>query len=210
MPLSPETPPHNAWIVADTREGSAYWMALQTLRAWTKANHYAIHDVVAASLGLRVADRFWNEHNFVFQKSDGLFYHAKGATPAWPDFAPDSSGLTLIPLNMGQPILIARGLNAENGLGFAPHGAGRNFSRSVYLRRHAGKTPAQMMSEQTSHIDAPSTAEFPTSANCPWPTKTPQRFAIRFKPTASRKLSIRSTPSAASWPETGNRTHHGE
>jgi RNA-splicing ligase RtcB len=152
--ISPETPAHNAWIIADTREGEEYWSALQTVRAWTKANHYAIHDLVAAHLGLHVADRFWNEHNFVFRKSDGLFYHAKGATPAWTDFAADSSGLTLIPLNMGQPILIARGLNAPTGLGFAPHGAGRNFSRSAYLKRHAGKTPQQMMAEQTAHIDA--------------------------------------------------------
>jgi tRNA-splicing ligase RtcB len=152
--LSPETPEHNAWIIAQTRDGEDYWSALQTVRAWTKANHYAIHDVVAAHLGLKVADRFWNEHNFVFRKTDGLFYHAKGATPAWPDFAADSSGLTLIPLNMGQPILIARGLSAPNGLGFAPHGAGRNFSRSAYMKRHAGKTPLQMMAEQTAHIDA--------------------------------------------------------
>jgi RNA-splicing ligase RtcB len=55
---------------------------------------------------------------------------------------------------MGQPVLIARGLNAANGLGFAPHGAGRNFSRSAYMKRHAGKTAAQMVAEQTSHIDA--------------------------------------------------------
>ena len=124
------------------------------MRAWTKANHYAIHDVIARHLGLIVADRFWNEHNFVFQKPDGLFYHAKGATPAFANFAPDTNGLTLIPLNMAQPILIARGRDAANGLGFAPHGAGRNFSRSAYLRRHAGKTPAEMMAEQTAGIDA--------------------------------------------------------
>jgi RNA-splicing ligase RtcB len=152
--ISPETPEHNAWITAETREGEDYWSALQTVRAWTKANHYAIHDAVAAHLSLQVADRFWNEHNFVFRKTDGLFYHAKGATPAWSDFAADSSGLTLIPLNMGQPILITRGKNAANGLGFAPHGAGRNFSRSAYLKRHAGKTALQMMAEQTAHIDA--------------------------------------------------------
>lgn len=152
--LSPETPKHNAWIAADTREGEAYWDALQIIRDWTKANHFAIHDRIAEALGLQRADRFWNEHNFVFRKSDGLFYHAKGATPAWADFAPDSSGLTLIPLNMAEPILITRGLDAESGLGFAPHGAGRNFSRSAYMRKHAGKTEAQMVAEQTVGIDA--------------------------------------------------------
>jgi hypothetical protein len=81
-----------------------------------------------------VHDHFWNEHNFVWQKSDGLFYHGKGATPAFPNFAADTNGLTLIPMNMAEPILIARGLNAVNGLGFAPHGAGRNMSRTAFKR----------------------------------------------------------------------------
>ncbi|MFZ1105469.1 MAG: RtcB family protein [Hyphomicrobiaceae bacterium] len=151
---SPETPRHNAWIPADTREGEAYWTALQTIRAWTKANHFAIHDRIVEALGLKRDDRFWNEHNFVFRKSDGLFYHAKGATPAWAGFAADSSGLTLIPLNMAEPVLIARGLDAEHALGFAPHGAGRNFSRSAYMRRHADKTEVEMVAEQTRGIDA--------------------------------------------------------
>lgn len=165
--LSPETPKHNAWIPADTREGEAYWDALQTIRAWTKANHFAIHDLIVDALGIKPQDRFWNEHNFVFRKSDGLFYHAKGATPAWADFAPDSSGLTLIPLNMAEPILIARGLNAANGLGFAPHGAGRNFSRSAYMRRHAGKTEEQMVAEQTQGIDARFFCGFPDVSELP-------------------------------------------
>jgi len=152
--LSPETPKHNAWIPAETREGEAYWRALQVIRSWTKANHYAIHDLIADVLGLACKDRFWNEHNFIFRKSDGLFYHAKGATPAWSDFAEDSSGLTLIPLNMAEPILVTRGLNAENALGFAPHGAGRNFSRTAYVRALADKTEAQIVAEQTAGIDA--------------------------------------------------------
>ena len=152
--LSPETAPHNAWIPADTAEGEAYWSALQIIRSWTKGNHYALHDLITSALGLKRVDRFWNEHNFVFQRSDGLFYHAKGATPAWADFAADSSGLTLIPLNMAEPILIARGRDAANGLGFAPHGAGRNFSRTAYLKRHPGKTDAEIMAEQTVGIDA--------------------------------------------------------
>lgn len=152
--LSPETPRHNAWIPADTADGEAYWKALQLIRAWTKSNHFAIHDRIAEALGLRRADRFWNEHNFVFRRSDGLFYHAKGATPAWADFAADSSGLTLIPLNMAEPVLITRGRDAPNGLGFAPHGAGRNLSRSAYMRKFTGMTNAQIVAEQTAGIDA--------------------------------------------------------
>jgi RNA-splicing ligase RtcB len=61
--------------------------------------------------------------------------------------------LELIPLNMAEPILIVRGSNAENGLGFSPHGAGRNFSRSDYMRRNAGKTAMEMLEEQTAGLD---------------------------------------------------------
>ncbi|MHC5307453.1 RtcB family protein [Bartonella sp. LJL80] len=132
--LSPETDKVNAWIPAESEEGERYWSALQIVRQWTKENHFAIHDLAAEKLGVRVNDRFWNEHNFVFQKSDGLFYHAKGATPAFDGWAHDATDLTLIPLNMAEPILIVRGSNASHGLGFSPHGAGRNFSRSGYVR----------------------------------------------------------------------------
>jgi tRNA-splicing ligase RtcB len=152
--LSPETPKHNAWIPSESDEGRAYWEALQLIRTWTKKNHFAIHDAVAAFVHLKVKDRFWNEHNFLFRKDDGLFYHAKGATPAWRYFAADASALTLIPLNLAEPILITEGLDAENGLGFSPHGAGRNFSRTAYMKRHAGKTEEEMVAEQTAGIDA--------------------------------------------------------
>jgi tRNA-splicing ligase RtcB (3'-phosphate/5'-hydroxy nucleic acid ligase) len=117
--LSPETPSHSAWIPADEPDGQAYWEALQAIRLWTKESHYAIHELVSAAIGATVRDRFWNEHNFVFER-DGLYYHAKGVTPAWSSFASDSSGRTLIPLNMAEPILITKGLHAVNGIGFAP------------------------------------------------------------------------------------------
>lgn len=133
--LSPETHRENAWIPAESEEGEMYWSALQTIRQWTKENHYAIHDMTAEKLAVKVSDRFWNEHNFVFRKSDGLFYHGKGATPAFDGWAEDATDLTIIPLNMAEPILIVRGSNAAHGLGFSPHGAGRNFSRTAHMRR---------------------------------------------------------------------------
>ena len=151
--LSPETGEHNAWIVADSREGETYWSALQTIRACTKSNHYALHDSIMSALGLKATDRFWNEHNFVFRRSDGLFYHGKGATPAWADYASDANGLTLIPLNLAEPILIARGKDAANGLGFSPHGAGRNYSRTAYLKQVAGMTAADLIKRDAPGID---------------------------------------------------------
>jgi RNA-splicing ligase RtcB len=130
--LSPKTPKGSAWIPSETPEGRDYWAALQIVGNWTEASHFAIHDLVAARLGIAVRDRWWNEHNFVFRRSDGLFYHAKGATPGWADY-----DLTLVPLNMAEPVLVTKGTDAANGLGFLPHGAGRNISRTRYLRENA-------------------------------------------------------------------------
>lgn len=152
--LSPETLKGNAWIPADTKDGNLYWAALQGIRSWTKASHFKIHDMAAEALGAHVADRFWNEHNFVFRKSDGLFYHAKGATPAFDGWAEDATDLTIIPLNMAQPILIVRGNNADHGLGFSPHGAGRNFSRTQHKRLMEGRTDEEIFAEETKGIDA--------------------------------------------------------
>jgi RNA-splicing ligase RtcB len=150
--LSPETLPQNAWIPADSAEGRDYWAALQLIRRWTKANHNALHQAVVERARATLSDRFWNEHNFVFER-DGLFYHGKGATPAWGDYAADATGLTLIPLNMAEPVLVVRGRDAAHGLGFSPHGAGRNFSRSEHKRRNAAVTPEAMLAAETQGLD---------------------------------------------------------
>ena len=54
---------------------------------------------------------------------------------------------------MAEPILITRGLDAAAGLGFSPHGAGRNFSRSAYVKQNAGKSEADLIAEQAPGID---------------------------------------------------------
>lgn len=150
--LSPETLKQNAWIPADTDEGRDYWDALQIIRRWTKANHNALHQAVVEALRANAGERFWNEHNFVFRRGD-LFLHGKGATPAWGDYAGDASGLTLIPLNMAEPVLVVKGRDAAHALGFAPHGAGRNFSRTEHRRRMGAVTPAQMLAAETAGLD---------------------------------------------------------
>lgn len=150
--LSPQTLKQNAWIPADSEDGKAYWEALQLIRKWTKANHNAIHQATIEAAKADSAERYWNEHNFVFER-DGLFYHGKGATPAWDDYASDATGLTLIPLNMAEPVLVVRGKDADHALGFSPHGAGRNYSRTEHKRRNAGKTPEEILAAETAGLD---------------------------------------------------------
>lgn len=129
-----EIPSSAAWIPSDSEEGEAYWQALQYVSRWTRANHELIHRGFLNSIGHpSPLASFGNEHNFVWRRDDGLYYHGKGATPAWND-AQGRALLGLIPMNMASPILICLGGNNPDLLGFAPHGAGRDRSRSALLR----------------------------------------------------------------------------
>jgi RNA-splicing ligase RtcB len=144
----------NAWIPADTDDGAAYWDALQIIRKWTKTNHNSIHQATVEAVGASACDRFWNEHNFVFRRGD-LYFHGKGATPAWADFAADAdpAGRTIIPLNMAEPVLIVKGSDADHALGFSPHGAGRNWSRTEHMRRLGATTVEEALAEETKGLD---------------------------------------------------------
>lgn len=125
-------PPAAAWVDAKSAEGQEYWQALQYVSHWTKANHQSIHQGFLQASETAAIVQFGNEHNFVWQHGD-LFYHGKGATPAWLDKAGNPL-LGLIPLNMAQPILLVLGKNNKRFHSFAPHGAGRNLSRSALLK----------------------------------------------------------------------------
>jgi len=150
--ISKETLRQNAWIPFDTEEGQQYWNALQTIREWTKQNHSVLHDATLRGLGVDGIDRYWNEHNFVFRDGD-LFYHAKGATPLSEKFLPDITGPRLIPLNMSEPVLIVEGSTTKTSLGFAPHGAGRNISRSAHKRGKQGQNEQAIFAEETQGLD---------------------------------------------------------
>lgn len=151
--ISPDTMEQNSWIPSDTTEGKDYWEALQIVRKWTKENHSSIHDEVLRKFKINGVNRHWNEHNFVFKDGD-LFYHAKGATPMDNKFMPDITGPKIIPLNMAQPILLVEGGTTDNNLGFAPHGAGRNMSRTQHKKNNSHKTNEEIFAEETSGIDA--------------------------------------------------------
>ncbi|SFW55442.1 RtcB family protein [Cellulophaga fucicola] len=149
--LSPETLKQNAWIPFNTEEGEEYWKALQIVRKWTKKNHECLHHATLEKLGVEKKNRYWNEHNFVFKDGD-LFYHAKGATPLDKKFMPDITGPRLIPLNMAEPVLIVEGETTSTNLGFAPHGAGRNMSRTQHRKSKLG-TLEDIFNEETKNLD---------------------------------------------------------
>ena len=150
-------PEAGCWLDYDSAEGQAYWEALQYVGRWTKANHQCIHERFAARLGTRLAAAVGNEHNFVWQRGS-MFYHGKGATPAWPDEC-GRPRLGLIPLHMAAPILFVLGRDNRDFLSFAPHGAGRNLSRRAVMKPYRGKNgnidPQQLerlVAEQTQDV----------------------------------------------------------
>ena len=122
-----------AWLDVREGDGPAYWEALQYVARWTRANHRSIHRRFLDRIGASAVAEIGNEHNFVWRRGD-TYYHGKGATPAWRDDA-GRPLLGWIPLNMAAPVLLVLGADNPEYLSFAPHGAGRNISRTALRRR---------------------------------------------------------------------------
>ena len=141
-----------AWLDASSETGQNYWEALQYVSRWTLANHQAIHERFLTRIGAEPAATLGNEHNFVW-KRDATYLHGKGATPAWKD--DHNRPLPgLIPLNMAEPILIVLGNDNADHLSFAPHGAGRNLSRTALKRQFRGEDQRRdVIANQTRNID---------------------------------------------------------
>lgn len=154
--VAPSIDKSQAWIPMNCKAGKDYWKALQIVREWTKLNHETIHYAIAGELGLEIHNNYWNEHNFVFRDGD-TFVHAKEATPLDKKYNLDAidrfrdNGLRIIPMNMSEPILIVR--KGSRHRGFAPHGAGRNYSRAEHARRNSNKTSEEIFTEETKGLD---------------------------------------------------------
>lgn len=142
-------PKNGYWLDVNTEKGKNYWEALQYIGRWTIANHEVIHNTFLAEAGVKAIGRIKNDHNYIWEK-DGSFYHGKGATPAWRD-EQGRAKLGIIPLNMGREILLVLGRDNTQFLSFAPHGAGRNQSRTAtlkpYLDPKTGKPDPKKVAE---------------------------------------------------------------
>jgi len=145
-------PKQSAWLDATGPDGEQYWEALQYVARWTRANHESIHARFLERTESDAMAAFGNEHNFVWKRG-AVFLHGKGATPAWKDET-DRPLLGLIPLNMAAPILMVLGRDNEDYLSFAPHGAGRNLSRTAMKRKYRGpKETERAIEEGTKSIE---------------------------------------------------------
>jgi tRNA-splicing ligase RtcB (3'-phosphate/5'-hydroxy nucleic acid ligase) len=156
-------PDNLAWLEFDSYIGREYWDALQMCREFTYVNHRAIHQAFHQSVGAQPAWSYFNPHNFVWYE-EGKVYHGKGATPLFHNHS-----LGLIPLNMSEPILLVASTRAGHH-SFAPHGAGRNHSRSFIHNQYDSVEEANSaIDDATKGLDirwysgVPDVSESPTA-----------------------------------------------
>jgi RNA-splicing ligase RtcB len=144
------------WIPGSVSEiYENYWEALVVVEWWTQSNHRAIHDLFLMALNGQFGkagerfknapkpiERIFNAHNFVWRWPDystsgghEMVFHGKGATPAWNDTSTSTACLGVIPLNMAEPVLLVVGEANKEFLFMAPHGAGRNLSRTELMKQ---------------------------------------------------------------------------
>jgi tRNA-splicing ligase RtcB len=122
---------HLAWLPLDSEEGQEYWLSMELAGRFASANHYIIHQRVAAAVGLKEAAVVENHHNFAWNETlpDGrnVIVHRKGATPA------GEGVLGVVPGSMGDAGYVVRGKGVGESLSSASHGAGRRMSRTVAI-----------------------------------------------------------------------------
>ena len=124
-----------AWLRLDTELGQEYWLSMELAGRFASACHHAIHDALAAALGVERLAHVENHHNFAWREThavDGedreVVVHRKGATPA------GDGVLGVVPGSQGHPSYVVRGLGSAASLSSASHGAGRQMGRKQAVR----------------------------------------------------------------------------
>ena len=153
-----DTPKQNAWIPYGQRRGTQpTGTRCRLVRAWTKRNHETLHEAVLEAVGGRVSLRSLERAQLRVPRGGRAGAACSGTPRARPrsttPLLPDTDGVQIVPLNMAEPVLFVRGARNARNLGFAPHGAGRNMSRTKHKKRLAGRSDADVFAEETAGLD---------------------------------------------------------
>lgn len=144
-----DIPQNLCWLDLSTQEGRDYKEALFWVGRWTQANHEVLHRAFSQATGLPILAAFGNEHNAVWENPQNPeeILHGKGATPAW-NTREGKPQIGVIPLNMASPILLTTGAANPTYLGFSPHGAGRNRSRSETMAAYKNPETKEIIKDK--------------------------------------------------------------
>ncbi len=122
---------HLAWLDMDSQAGQEYWAAMNLMGEYAAGNHACIHRAIAKHLGAEVVADVENHHNFAWKethviegKTEEVYVHRKGATPA------GQGVMGVIPGTMATPGYVVVGKGSPTSLNSSSHGAGRALSRT--------------------------------------------------------------------------------
>nr|WP_233341038.1 RtcB family protein [Haloprofundus sp. MHR1] len=108
------------WL--EGREAHGYFVDMLFAQQYARWNRDLMSDAVCEALGVDAVDRFQSTHNFVDFRDLTI---RKGATPA------REGQRLVVPFNMADGSILARGKGNEAYHSTAPHGAGRVMSRTA-------------------------------------------------------------------------------
>ncbi len=103
------------------REAHGYYVDMLFAQQYARWNRQLIGEAVCSALGVDPTDRFQSIHNYIDFRDLTV---RKGATPA------REGQRIVVPLNMAEGSILARGTGNDEYNRSAPHGAGRRMSRS--------------------------------------------------------------------------------
>jgi tRNA-splicing ligase RtcB len=133
-----------SWLDLDTDLGKEYWMVMELMLRYARANHVIIHERFGRQLGETPVTNVFNSHNFAAIE-DGLVVHRKGATPA------HIGDYGTIPGSSGTNTYLVSGKGNPDSLYSASHGAGRVSSRSKAKENFVQAKFDERMSNITFH-----------------------------------------------------------
>ncbi|MFB6297163.1 MAG: RtcB family protein [Salinirussus sp.] len=106
------------WLAG--READGYYVDMLFAQQYARWNRELMSEAICAALGVDPGERFQSIHNYIDFRDMTI---RKGATPAR-----DGQRL-VVPFNMAEGSILARGKGADEFHRTAPHGAGRVMSR---------------------------------------------------------------------------------
>jgi RNA-splicing ligase RtcB len=154
----------------DGREAHGYYVDMLFAQQYARWNRELMSDAICEALDVEPADRFQSVHNYIDFRDLTI---RKGATPA------REGQRLVVPFNMVDGSVIARGKGNDEWNQTAPHGAGRTMSR----REASTATTVEALQAEMDGIYSESIVEGVLD-EAPIAYKDAQAIAAELEPTA--------------------------
>jgi tRNA-splicing ligase RtcB (3'-phosphate/5'-hydroxy nucleic acid ligase) len=134
-----------AYLTGGTENFRAYIRDMSAAVAYALLNREYMMNDIFDILGVCAKDEVISIHNFA-EENHGLITHRKGATPA------KEGQRVVIPMNMGDGIIIGRGRGNDLSWESCSHGAGRSMGRGEAKRTLDEKEQEQYMANRNVKV----------------------------------------------------------